>query len=424
MPRPRVVILGGGFGGLYAARMLRKAPVDVVLVDRRNHHLFQPLLYQVATAGLAATDIASPIRKVIGRFPNTTVLLADVVGVDTAARDVQLEGSPGLPYDALIVATGVRHDYFGHPEWERFAPGLKTLEDAMEVRRRTLLAFERAELEADPERRAAALTFVVVGAGPTGVEMAGAIAEVARQTLAGDFKRIDPSKARVVLIEGGPRVLATYTPELSESAGAALRALGVELRLGERVVHVDGDGVRLGSGEALRAGTVVWAAGVAASPLGRALGAPVDRIGRVCVAPYLSVPEHPEIFVVGDIIALEQDGRPLPGVAQVAIQSGRLAARNALARLAGRPTTAFRYVDKGSLATIGRKKAVAEVGSLRLSGLSAWLLWLFVHILFLIGFKNRVSVFLNWAWAYFTFQRGARIVLTDGADRGGDTRRP
>ncbi len=424
MPRPRVVILGGGFGGLYAARMLRKAPVDVVLVDRRNHHLFQPLLYQVATAGLAATDIASPIRKVIGRFPNTTVLLADVVGVDTAARDVQLEGSPGLPYDALIVATGVRHDYFGHPEWERFAPGLKTLEDAMEVRRRTLLAFERAELEADPERRAAALTFVVVGAGPTGVEMAGAIAEVARQTLAGDFKRIDPSKARVVLIEGGPRVLATYTPELSESAGAALRALGVELRLGERVVHVDGDGVRLGSGEALRAGTVVWAAGVAASPLGRALGAPVDRIGRVCVAPDLSVPEHPEIFVVGDLIALEQDGRPLPGVAQVAIQSGRLAARNALARLAGRPTTAFRYVDKGSLATIGRKKAVAEVGSLRLSGLSAWLLWLFVHILFLIGFKNRVSVFLNWAWAYFTFQRGARIVLTDGADRGGDTRRP
>ncbi len=424
MPRPRVVILGGGFGGLYAARMLRKAPVDVVLVDRRNHHLFQPLLYQVATAGLAATDIASPIRKVIGRFPNTTVLLADVVGVDTAARDVQLEGSPGLPYDALIVATGVRHDYFGHPEWERFAPGLKTLEDAMEVRRRTLLAFERAELEADPERRAAALTFVVVGAGPTGVEMAGAIAEVARQTLAGDFKRIDPSKARVVLIEGGPRVLATYTPELSESAGAALRALGVELRLGERVVHVDGDGVRLGSGEALRAGTVVWAAGVAASPLGRALGAPVDRIGRVCVAPDLSVPEHPEIFGVGDLIALEQDGRPLPGVAQVAIQSGRLAARNALARLAGRPTTAFRYVDKGSLATIGRKKAVAEVGSLRLSGLSAWLLWLFVHILFLIGFKNRVSVFLNWAWAYFTFQRGARIVLTDGADRGGDTRRP
>ncbi|MBT9558746.1 MAG: NAD(P)/FAD-dependent oxidoreductase [Myxococcales bacterium] len=414
--RPHVVIIGGGFGGLYAAKTLRRADVDVTLVDRRNHHLFQPLLYQVATAGLAATDIASPIRKIIGRNPNTTVLLAEVLRIDPAQRRVELHGElPPLDYDALIVAAGVRHDYFGHPEWEKYAPGLKNLEDAMAIRSRTLLAFEHAEREVDPARKAAALTFVIVGAGPTGVEMAGAIAEIARQTLSGDFRRIDTRSSRVVLIEGGPRVLASYAPELSEKAKASLMDLGVEVRLGERVTLVDERGVQLGSGERINAETVVWAAGIAASPLGAQLGGETDRLGRVKVAPDLSVPAHTEIYAVGDLIAMEQDGQALPGVAQVAIQSGKLAAQNALARLQGRATTPFRYTDKGSLATIGRKRAIAQVGKLRLSGFLAWLLWLFVHILFLIGFKNRISVFINWAWAYFTFQRGARIVLTEGA---------
>ena len=338
-----------------------------------------------------------------------------MLSVDPFRRRVELHGGPApLDYDALIVAAGVRHDYFGHPKWERHAPGLKNLEDAMAIRSRTLLAFEHAEREVDPARKAAALTFVGGGAGPTGVEMAGAIAEIARQTLSGDFRRIDTRLLRVVLLEGGPRVLASYAPELSGEAKSSLLDLGVEVRLGERVTLVDERGVQLGSGERIDAETVVWAAGVAASPIGAQLGGETDRLGRVKVAPDLSVPAHPEIYAVGDLIAMEQDGQSLPGVAQVAIQSGRLAALNAFARMQGRVKQPFRYVDKGSLATIGRKRAIAQVGSMRLSGFVAWLLWLFVHILFLIGFKNRISVFLNWAWAYFTFQRGARIVLTEG----------
>ena len=416
---PRVVIIGGGFGGLYAAKQLRKAPVEVVLVDRRNHHLFQPLLYQVATAGLAATDIASPIRKILGQNANTTVVLAEVTRIDGAAKQLHLDnavdGKTTLDYDFLVLATGVRHDYFGHPEWEAFAPGLKSLEDAMNVRQRVLLAFEAAER--DPDHRAAFLTFVVVGAGPTGVETAGALAEIARQTLAHDFRRIDPRTSRIILVEGGSRVLASYSESLSATAKAALERIGVEVRLGERVTEVSDHGVTLGTGEQIGARTIVWAAGIAASPLTRSLDAPLDKLGRVQVSADLSVPSHPEIFVVGDLLALAQDGKQLPGVAPAAMQSGRLVAANILHRVRGEPTKAFHYVDKGSLATIGRKQAIAEVGRFKLSGLLAWIMWLFIHILFLIGFKNRISVFLNWAWAYFTYQRGARIVLTEGSKR-------
>jgi NADH dehydrogenase len=407
------VIVGGGFAGLYAAKSLRRAPVQVTLIDRRNHHLFQPLLYQVAMAGLSPGDIAYPIRAILRRQRNTRVWLAEAAAVDLAGRRVALEDGGEVLYDYLILASGVRHAYFGQEQWEPFAPGLKSLEDALEIRRRMLLAFERAEHETDPEERGRLLTFVIIGGGATGVELAGALADIARTVLVSDFRSIDPREARVVLVEAGPRVLPTFPEPLARKAEASLRGLGVEVRLGSAVANVDRDGVRLGEG-AIDARTVLWAAGVAASPLGRTLGVPLDRAGRVLVNPDLSVPGHPEAFVIGDLAAfLHQTGSPLPGVAPAAIQQGRHAARNVLRAVAGRATEPFRYVDKGTLATIGKAAAVADFGFVRLSGLLAWLLWIVVHIVFLIGFRNRAIVVFEWAWAYFTAQRGARLITGD-----------
>jgi len=406
---PHVVIIGGGFGGLTAAQALAGAPVQVTLLDRRNHHVFQPLLYQVATAGLSATDIAAPLRHILRRASNVTVLLADVVRVDTAARKVDLaDGEVG--YDFLVLATGATHSYFGHDEWAFHAPGLKTLEDALFIRRRTLIAFERAEKETDAARRRRLLTFVVIGGGPTGVELAGTLVEIARHTLRREFRRIDPGDARVVLLEGLDRVLPTYPPDLSAKARRQLEDLGAEVRTGARVTGVDADGVWLGT-ERMEAGTVLWAAGVAASPLGRTLGAAVDRAGRVKVEADLTVPGHPEVFVIGDLAALEQDGQPVPGVAPAAMQMGRHAARSIVAAVRGEPRRPFRYVDKGSLATIGRRAAVALIGRLKLSGFTAWAAWLGIHIFFLIGFRNRFVVLMEWALAYATHQRSARLIL-------------
>jgi NADH:ubiquinone reductase (H+-translocating) len=406
-----VLIVGGGFGGLEAARALARAPVRVTLVDRRNHHLFQPLLYQVATAALSPADIASPIRHVLRRQHNVQVLMGDVARIEAAERLAVLTDGTRIRYDFLVVATGATHHYFGHPEWEAVAPGLKTTDDAVEIRRRFLLAFEAAERETDAARRGALLTFVVVGAGPTGVEMAGAMAEIARHALTRDFRSIDPRAARVVLLEGGPRVLAAYDERLSAYAERVLQRLGVEVRTGAVVTHIDAGGVHIGE-ERIAAHNVVWAAGVTASPLGRSIGGPTDRVGRVLVAPDLSVPGHPEIFVVGDLAAAaDGDGGVLPGVAQVAMQGGRAAAANIRHTLAGQPREPFRYRDKGTMATIGRSAAVAEIGRrLRVRGLLAWLMWLFVHILFLIGFRNRLVVMLQWAWSFVTWQRGARLI--------------
>jgi NADH dehydrogenase len=418
--RPRVVVLGGGFGGLWAARALKHAPVQVTLVDRRNHHLFQPLLYQVATAALSPADIATPIRSILHRQENAEVLLAEATGADVAARTVHLADGRDLAYDFLVLATGATHAYFGHPEWEPVAPGLKTVEDATELRKRFLLAFEAAEQEPDPERRRALLTFAVVGAGPTGVEMAGAMAEVARHALVRDFRHVDPSTARIILLEGGPRVLAAYDAELSAKAQAALAEKGVEVRTGAIVTSIEPDAVCVGS-ERIPARNVVWAAGVTASPLGRALGVDTDRVGRVRVLPDLAVPGHPEVFVIGDLASLDgPDGSPLPGVAQVAMQMGTHASASIVATLEGRARTAFRYRDKGSLATIGRRAAVFQKGRTRIFGWIAWMLWLFVHIYALIGFRNRVSVFVQWAWSYLTWQRGARLI-TGVVDERGDS---
>ena len=409
-PSPRVVIVGGGFGGLYAAQALKRARLRVTLIDRRNHHLFQPLLYQVAMAGLSAGDIAYPIRSILRRQRNARVLLAEATGVDLGAREVALRDGGRVGYDFLILATGVRHAYFGHEEWEADAPGLKSLEDALEIRRRMLLAFEYAEREKDSRERRALLTFVIVGAGPTGVELAGALADIARTVLVSDFREIDPREARIVLVEAGPRVLPPFPETLSAKAEKALTRLGVEVRNGQAVTAVDSAGVDLGD-ERIDARTVLWAAGVAASPLGKTLGVPIDRAGRVIVEPDLSVPGHPEVFVIGDLAAfLHQTGKALPGVAPAAIQQGRHTAKNILRRIAGKPTETFRYVDKGNLATIGKAAAVADFGFLRISGLVAWLLWIVVHILFLIGFRNRVIVVFDWAWAYFTSQRAARLI--------------
>jgi NADH dehydrogenase len=408
-PQPHVVAVGAGFGGLAAARHLADAPVRVTVVDRRNHHLFQPLLYQVATAGLSPGDIAYPIRSVLRHQSNARVLLADVVGIDVDRRRIRLADGE-LDYDFLILAAGAGHAYFGHDDWEKDAPGLKTLEDALDVRRRILLAFERAERETVAAVRRDLLTFVVVGGGPTGVELAGAIAEISRHVLVSDFRAIDPREARIVLVEAGPRILPAYTPPTSARAAAMLRARGVEVRTGSPVTGVDAAGVRLGE-ERIGARTVVWAAGVAASPLARTLGTPVDRAGRAIVEPDLSIPGHPEVFVIGDLaLFLHQTGHPLPGLSPVALQQGRAAARNILLTLAGRPRRPFHYVDKGILAVIGRSAAVAEIAGIRTSGLLAWLLWCFVHIFFLIGFRNRVIVMMEWAWAYLTFQRGARLI--------------
>jgi NADH:ubiquinone reductase (H+-translocating) len=405
MAHARIVIVGCGFGGLWAAQGLKRAPADVTVVDANNYHLFTPLLYQVATAGLSAPDIAAPIRHILAPQRNTTVLLGRVDAIDVSRRVVRLEDASELPYDQLIVATGATHSYFGHDEWAPFAPGLKTLDDALEVRSRILLAFERAEREVDPARRAPWLTFVVIGAGATGVELAGTLAEIARQTLRGEFRRFDPRNARVVLVEGSDRVLPPYPPALSEKARLQLERLGVTVWVGKRVTGVDREGVAMG-GERLDAKTVLWAAGVASSPLGASLGVPLDRAGRVKVEPDLSVPGHPEVFVVGDLAAVEG----VPAIAPGAKQMGAHAARNVLHRLAGRPTEPFRYRDYGQLATIGRKAAVADFGWLRLSGFAAWFVWLWAHIYFLINFRNRIAVMIDWAWSYWTFQRYSRIV--------------
>jgi NADH:quinone reductase (non-electrogenic) len=413
-PRPHVVILGGGFGGLAAARVLGRHDVRVTVVDRRNHHVFQPLLYQVATSGLSAPDIAAPIRHILRR-PNTEVLLAEARGVDLARRTVVLADGE-VAYDALIVATGATHSYFGHADWEAHAPGLKTLEDALEIRRRVLLAYEKAERETDEAARRRWLTFVVIGAGPTGVEMAGALAEIARLTLRKDFRRIDPASARVVLVEAADRVLPPYPPDLSAKAQRQLERLGVEVRLGAAVTGVERDAVQLGA-ERIDARTIVWAAGVAASPLGRTLSPQVDRAGRVPVEPDLTLAGHPEVSIVGDLVALQQDGRPVPGVAPAAMQMGRHAAKNVVGALRGEPRRPFRYVDKGSLATIGRKAGVADLGRVHVSGLLAWLAWLLIHVFFLIGFRNRLVVMSDWAWAYFTHQRFARLILDLGPRR-------
>ena len=412
--RPRVVIVGAGFAGLTAARALASAPIDLVVVDQRNHHLFQPLLYQVATAGLSPADIAMPIRSVLGGKMNTEVVLGTVTGVDAERRRVLLEDR-ALPYDTLVLATGARHSYFGRDDWERDAPGLKRLEDATAIRRRILLAFERAEAAMTAEDRSRLLNFVVIGGGPTGVEMAGAIAELAKVALAKDFLHIDPRDARVVLIEAGQRVLAAFPEALSARAKAALEALGVEVRLGARVTGCDAEGVDLDN-ERLEAGTVVWAAGVMASPAARWLGVEADRVGRVPVGPDLTVPGRPEIFVVGDTAAAAgPDGKPLPGLAPVAKQQGKYVAAAVRARVAGRAAVGpFRYRHLGNLATIGRQQAVADFGRVRLSGRFAWLLWGLVHIAFLIGFRNRAAVLLDWMWAYVSFKRGARLITAAG----------
>jgi NADH dehydrogenase len=406
-------VIGCGFAGLAAVTELADKPVDVSLVDRVNHHLFQPLLYQVATAGLAGPAIAAPIRHMLRRARNVTTLLADVRGIDAAARVVCLDDGSTLRYDHLIVATGARHSYFGHDEWAPFAPGLKTLDDALEIRRRILLAFERAEREPDPERRRAWLTFAVVGAGPTGAELAGTLAEIARHTLRDEFRQIAPGDARIVLVEGGDRVLPTYPPELSARAQRQLEELGVDVRTAGRVTAIDEDGLSIGATR-IPARTVIWAAGVAASSLGRDLPSPRDAAGRVAVRADLSLAAHPEVFVAGDLASLAASGQNVPGNAPAAKQMGRRAARNVLRRVRGRPTRAFVYRDYGSLATLGRSAAVAVVGRLKLWGLPAWLLWLFAHITFLIGFRNRLVVLLDWALAHLTAERSARVVFNPG----------
>ncbi|HTO88150.1 MAG TPA: NAD(P)/FAD-dependent oxidoreductase [Thermoanaerobaculia bacterium] len=412
---PRVVIVGAGFGGLTAARTLRRTPVQVTVVDRRNHHLFQPLLYQVATAALSPGDIAYPIRSVLRRQSNTRVLLADAERVDVSAREVVLtDGRIG--YDYLILATGSRDSYFGHDDWRAWAPGLKDLDDALEIRRRILLGFEKAEREPDGDRRRALLTFVLVGGGPTGVELAGAIAEISRHVLASDFRSIDPREARILLVEAGPRILPAFPERLSAVAERDLRRLGVEVRTGAAVTAV-GRGFLEFAGQRLEAETVLWNAGVTASTLVRSLGAPLDRAGRVIVQPDLSIPGHAEVFVIGDAAAfLHQTGRPLPGVAQPAIQQGRCAARNITRRLAGKSALPFVYRDLGNLAVLGRSAAIADLGWLRFSGYPAWLFWCFVHIMKLVGFRNRFIVFFEWAWSYFSWQRGARLITGAPSD--------
>lgn len=412
---PHVLIVGGGFAGLAAARRLARADVRVTLVDRTNHHLFQPLLYQVATAALAAPDIAAPIRKLLARQRNATVLMAEVRSIQPAERTVELETVAGdthqLHYDWLILAAGMVNGWFGRDaEWAPHAPGLKSLADALEVRARILRAFEAAEQEPNVERRRAWTTFAVIGAGPTGVELAGALAEIAGRTLTRDFRTYDPGTTRVVLVEAGERVLPTFHESLGAAARRSLERLGVEVRLGQRVTELDGDGIALGT-ERIATRTVLWAAGVAASPLTAQLGVERDRAGRVCVAPDLSVPGRPEVYVVGDLIQLEQDGRPLPGVCQLAMQSGAFAADNIRRALRNESTRPFRYVDKGSMATIGRLQAVAETNGFRFAGFFAWLLWLFVHILFLVDFRNRMAVLFEWAWAFVTWNRSSRVII-------------
>jgi NADH dehydrogenase len=416
------VIVGGGFAGLWATRALASAPVRITLIDRHNHHLFQPLLYQVATAGLSAPDIAAPLRHILRKQENVEVRLADVASIAPDDRQVVFADGTTIAYDTLLLATGATHAYFGHDEWAQHAPGLKTLDDALQLRRHLLLAFERAEAETDPDKRAAWLSFAIVGGGPTGVELAGTLAEIARHTLTNEFRRIDPSQARVRLVEAGPRVLASFPEALSAKARKQLEKLGVEVVTGTPVSDITDEGYRLGE-TFVPAKTVVWAAGVAASPLSRSLGAPLDRAGRVLVQPDLSVPDHPDIFVAGDLAAVTTDGKPVPGVAPAAKQMGRHVAQVLRARLSGSAAPgAFRYQDYGNLATIGRMAAVVDFGRLKFSGLLAWWFWLTAHVFFLIGFRNRLVVLLNWFWAYWSYQRGARIILGKDDDQAGSTR--
>ena len=403
------MIIGGGFGGLYAARRLRKAPVRITLVDRHNYHLFQPLLYQVATAALNPSDIAAPIRSILRHQKNVSVILGDAKAIDASRKVVKLADGE-LAYDYLIVATGATHSYFNHPEWERSAPGLKTIDDALEIRRRVLIAFEAAERETDPAKQEAWLTFVIVGGGPTGVELAGALSEIARQTMIRDFRHINPSSARVLLIEGRDRILPAYPPGLSDKARKQLVRLGAEVMTRAQVTEVSKDAVAIGD-QRIATRTVLWAAGVEASPLAKSLGVPLDRAGRVIVERDLTIPGHKDVFVVGDLAAsTQQDGTLVPGVAQGGIQGGQHASFNIERAFVGQPLRAFRYNDKGSLATIGRAAAVADLGRVKLSGFSAWVFWLALHIFFLIGFRNRLLVFMQWAWAYVTYQRGARLI--------------
>jgi NADH dehydrogenase len=409
---PRVVIIGGGFGGLNAARRLAHSPVRITLVDRRNHHTFQPLLYQVATAGLSPAEIAAPIRWIFRGRRNIEVLLGEVTDIDLERRFVRIPDLE-IPYDYLIVAAGASHAYFGHDEWEPLAPGLKTIEDALEIRRRVLLAFELAERQAASGEKHVQLNFVIVGGGPTGVELAGTLAEISHRVLAKEFSSIDSKSTRIILLEGGPRLLPAYPEDLSRSAEEQLRGLGVEVHTSALVTGVEPAAVRMGETK-LPAAVILWAAGVAASPLGKKLGAPVDRAGRVLVNADLSLPGHPEIFVIGDLAALkDENGKMLPGVAPVAMQEGTAAARNIECDLRGETRQNFHYLDKGSLATIGRAAAVAQFGKIHISGFIAWLSWLFIHIFFLIGFRNRIIVLIQWAWSYFTYERGARLITGD-----------
>jgi len=418
--RPHVVIVGGGFGGLTAARAFARTAVDVTVIDRNNHHTFQPLLYQVATATLNPSDITAPIRHLVRSQRNTTVLLADVTSVDVVGRTVTIQEARGryrdIPYDYLILAAGARHSYFGHNAWEADAPGLKTIEDALEIRRRFLLALERAELIEDPDERAEYMTIVIVGGGPTGVELAGLIPDVLRGVRR-DFRRIDPSRVRVILIEGAPRLLPAFPQEISDRALADLQELGVDVRLNSIVTRVEPTTACIGE-DCIATRTILWAAGNAASPLGRSLGVPLDRVGRVMVQPDLSIPNHPEVFVVGDMATLtDVRGVHVPGVAPAANQEGKRAAENVKRLIREEPTVAFRYLNKGDLATIGRYKAVADFGSFRLFGWIAWWFWLFVHIMYLVGFRNRISVLIQWAYSYFTYQRGVRLITHEDQER-------
>jgi len=408
--KPHVVIIGAGFAGIEAARYLWNKGVRLTLVDRQNHHLFQPLLYQVATAGLSPADISMPVRSLFRGTPEMEVILAEVTAIDVHGSTVRLGNGEVLSYDGLLVASGVRHSYFGHPEWEPVAPGLKTLDDATEIRRRILLAFEEAERERDEERQRTLLTFVIVGAGPTGIEMAGAIAELAKFALVADFNRINPSLARIVLVEAAPAILQTFPSDLAKKAEQFLGKLGVEVLMNKRVTNITTEGVYFGD-EMLPSATVIWAAGVAASPLGKLLGAPTDRSGRVLVESDLSVTGYRNVFVAGDLASLKDDqDRPVPGVAPAAMQQGKHAARNVLAQLSGNPTKSFAYKDKGQLATIGRVFAVAQIGRMHLSGFAAWLVWVVVHIFYLVSFRNRLLVMIEWAWSYATYQRGTRLI--------------
>jgi NADH dehydrogenase len=420
--RPKVLIVGAGFGGLSAARALARAAVDVTVIDRRNFHLFQPLLYQVATAGLNPSDVAWPVRGILGRQANARVLLGEICGVDTARNEVQFSDGRRLPYDWLILATGATHNYFGNEQWAAIAPGLKRVDDATLIRRRILLAFERAENTDDPVERRRLMTFAIVGGGPTGVELAGAIAELSKKALAADFRAIDPRDARIVLIEGAPRVLGAFPPDLSEYSRRALQRMGVEIWLGKQVTECDAAGLTA-SGERLEAATILWAAGVAASPAARWLAAPADRAGRVQVQPDLSVPQHPNVFVIGDTALMPWDGKPVPGIAPAAKQAGAYVAGLIGATVSGKPRPGpFRYRHYGNLATIGRNLAVIDFGRLHVKGFPAWLLWGAAHIYFLIGSRNRLLVALQWMYQYLTFSRGARLIV--GSDPAAEQRTP